>query len=145
MYRHILIATDGSAVAGKAVEHGLQLAKSCGAKVTGVMATEMWSALDVAGPGGLSRIEAYEAAATHAAKSVLDGFAEAARKHGVAAETLHVPDTEPAKGIIWSAEKLGCDLIVVGSHGRRGIERLLLGSQTQGVITNAKCPVLVCR
>ncbi len=145
MYRHILIATDGSDVARKAVQHGLQLAKSCGAKVTGVMATEMWSALDVAGPGGLTRIEAYEAAASNAAKVVLDGFSQAAKAHEVAAETLHVPDSEPADAIIWSAERLGCDLIVVGSHGRRGIERLLLGSQTQGVITRAKCPVLVYR
>lgn len=145
MYKHILIATDGSEIAQKAVDQGLRLAKILNAKVTGLTSTEMWSALDVAGPGAIARVEAYETAAAQSAKARLADFTDAAKTHGVAVETVHVPDTAPADGILWQAEKLGCDLIVMGSHGRRGIERLLLGSQAQAVLSRAKVPVLVCR
>ncbi len=145
MYRHLLIATDGSIVGQKAVEQGLELAKALNAKATAVTVTEMWSALDVAGKDGLLRIEKYEASATEVASKILASVREAARKAGVACETVHVPDRAPADGIVDTAEKKGCDLIVMGSHGRRGLSRLLLGSQANSVVTHAKIPVLVCR
>lgn len=145
MYKHVLIATDGSDVAVKAVSQGLQLAKVLQSKVTGVTTTEMWSALDVAGRDGMVKIEKYEAAAAEAAAKVLADFRHAAETAGVPCETVHVSDSAPADGIVLTAEKIGADLIVMGSHGRRGLNRLLLGSQAQGVITHAKIPVLVCR
>lgn len=145
MYKHIMIATDGSDVAQKGIDQGLSLAKALGAKVTGITTTEMWAALEVAGADGQTKIENYERAAAEQAQRVLAGFKNAAEAVGVACDTLHVPDASPADGIVASAEKLGCDLIVMGTHGRRGIEKLLYGSEAQGVITHTHLPVLVCR
>ncbi|MEQ1697726.1 MAG: universal stress protein [Hyphomicrobiaceae bacterium] len=145
MYKHLLIATDGTNVGQKAVEQGLKLAKAVNAKVTGVTVTEIWSALDVAGKDGLIKIEKYETAASEAAQSILHAFSAAAKEAGVECETIHVPDSSPCDGIVHTAEHQGCDLIVMASHGRRGINRLLLGSQAQSVISHAKIPVLICR
>lgn len=145
MYRNILIATDGSIVGQKAVEHGLELAKALNAKTTAVTVTEMWSALEMTGYNALIKIEKYEAAATEAASKILANVSQAAKKAGVECETVHVPDRAPADGIVDTAEKNGCELIVMGSHGRRGLTRLLLGSQAHSVVTHAKIPVLVCR
>lgn len=144
MYKHLLIATDGSSVGQKAVDHGLALAKTVGAKVTVVTVTEMWSAFDMAGQG-LAKIETYEAAAAQSANKILAAVSSAANAAGVACETVHVKDSAPAAGIVAEAERLGCDVIVMGSHGRRGLNRLLIGSHANEVVTHAKIPVLVCR
>jgi nucleotide-binding universal stress UspA family protein len=145
MFKHILLATDGSSASEKAVAQGLELAKSLNAKVLGVTSTELWSALDVSGPDGRERITKYETAAKKSADKILAGLSAAAERAGVACVTLHVADTSPAVAIVETAKREGCDLIIMGSHGRRGIDRLLLGSQAQRVVTNAACPVLVCR
>ena len=145
MYKHILICTDGSSVGEKAVEHGLEIAKLAKAKVTAVKVTEMWSALDVAGRDGLARIEHYEKVAAEAAKKILQTVAADAERAGVECDTLHVPDSHPAEGILATASARACDLIVMGSHGRRGLDRLLMGSQANNVLNQAKVPVLVCR
>ena len=145
MYKHILIATDGSVVGDKAIEQGLDVAKKFGAKATIIRVTEMWSALDVAGRDALSKIETYEKAAGEAAQEVLAKAKATADKAGVPCETLHVPDRVPADGIVGTAEARGCDLIVMGSHGRRGINKLLLGSQAQNVLAHTKKPVLIAR
>lgn len=145
MYKHLLIATDGSSVGDKAVTQGLEVAKRFGAKVTAIKVTEMWSALDVAGKDGLGKIESYEAAAAAAAAKILAKVAEAAKAAGVSCETQHVPDAAPADGILMSARERGCDLIVMGSHGRRGLNRLLLGSQAHNVLSQTTISVLVCR
>lgn len=145
MYKHILICTDGSSVGDKAVEQGLDVAKLMKAKVTAIKVTEMWSAIDVAGRDALTRIESYETAAAAAAKKILADVAEKAQKAGVACTTKHVPDSLPAEGILRTAEQDGCDLIVMGSHGRRGLNRLLLGSQAHNVLNQTQISVLVCR
>jgi len=145
MYKHILIATDGSAVGNKAIEQGLEVAKKFGAKVSIVKVTEMWAALDVAGRDALSRIETYEKAAAAAAQEILSKAKASAEKAGVVCDTLHVPDRVPADGIVATADQRGCDLIVMGSHGRRGLNKLLLGSQAQNVLTHTKKPVLIAR
>ena len=145
MFKNLLIATDGSSVGQKAVEQGLALAKALAARVTVVNVTEMWSALDMAGKGELLKIEEYETAAAKGANKILASVSDAAKKAGIACETVHVPDRAPADGIVHTAEQKGCDLIVMGSHGRRGLSRVLLGSQANGVVTHAKIPVLVCR
>ncbi len=145
MYRHVLIATDGSAVGDKAIEQGLEVARKFGAKATIVKVTEMWSALDVAGRDAMARIETYEKAASEAAQAILAKAKEAAQKAGVPCATRHVPDRVPADGIVATADSEGCDLIVMGSHGRRGINKLLLGSQAQNVLAQTRKPVLIAR
>jgi nucleotide-binding universal stress UspA family protein len=148
MYRHILIATDGSELAGKAVAHGIALAKNLGVPVSVVTVTEAWSAFELAqmsrerNPNPLNQ---YEEMATAAAGNVLDQAAQIAKSQGVTCELIHVRDRYPAEGIIATAKDKGCDLIVMASHGFRGIDRLLLGSQANEVLTHSKVPALIVR
>jgi nucleotide-binding universal stress UspA family protein len=146
MYKHILIATDGSEVARKGVDHGLSLAKSLGAKATIVMVTERWPVY--AGPEwmpGPTEMAEYEARQKEAATTVLSDVKAAADRLGIAAETVHVPEALPAEAIVATATERHCDLIVMASHGRRGLRRLLLGSQTSEVLVSSPVPVLVVR
>jgi nucleotide-binding universal stress UspA family protein len=146
MYKHILIATDGSEVARKGVDHGLSLAKSVGAKVTLVMVTERWPVHT--GPDwipGPTEMADYDARQKQAATTALADVKAAADRLGVAAETVHVPEAHPAEAIIATAGERQCDLIVMASHGRRGLRRLLLGSQTSEVLVGSPVPVLVVR
>lgn len=145
MYNHVLIATDGSSVGDKAIDQGLEVAKKFGSKVLIIKVTEMWSALDVAGRDALARIETYEKAASDAAAEILAKAKQKADQAGVACETMHVADRVPADGIVTTADSKNCDLIVMGSHGRRGINKLLLGSQAQNVLTHTRKPVLIAR
>ena len=146
MYKHILISTDGSEVAQKGVDHGLPLAKSLGAKVTVVTVTERFPVH--AGPDwipGPTEIADWDARQKEWATKVLADVKAAAGRLGVNAETAHVPEAQPAEAIIATANKRHCDLIVMASHGRRGLRRLLLGSQTSEVLVSSSVPVLVVR
>ena len=148
MYSRILIATDGSDLAGKAVEHGLQLAKTVNATVVFVTVTEIWSALDMAGDVGRGQFDpvaVYEKAAKHSAQVILEDAAARASSFGVASESRHVSDRKPAEGILETADLEDCDLIIMASHGRRGVKRMLLGSQTAEVTALSNKPVLVVR
>ncbi|MFM1814899.1 MAG: hypothetical protein RLZ98_1594 [Pseudomonadota bacterium] len=146
MYKHMLIATDGSSVGQKAVDQGFELAKTIGAKVTVVKVTEIWSALDVAaGSDTLSTVEKFEAHQAKIARDTLEQVSAQAKQLGIDCEVMHVKDSAPADGILRAANERGCDIIVMGSHGRRGFKKLLLGSQAVDVLTHAKLPVLVCR
>ena len=87
----------------------------------------------------------YEKNAAAGAAKVLAGAVDIARKVGIQCETLHVKDQLPAEGIVETASRLGCDLIVMASHGRRGISRMLLGSQATKVVQLSTVPVLICR
>jgi nucleotide-binding universal stress UspA family protein len=145
MYTHILIATDGSELAAKAVASGIELAKRLGAKLTAVTASEPWTTMMVAGdPGATFPTMEYEKAARENALRILDAVSSMAKAAGVACETVHVM-TYPADAIVDTATSKGCDLIVMASHGRRGIARVLLGSQAVNVLTHSKIPVLICR
>jgi nucleotide-binding universal stress UspA family protein len=146
MYKHILISTDGSEVAQKGVDHGLALAKSLGARVTIVTVTERFPVY--AGPDwipGPAEMEAWDGRQKEWATKVLADVKAAADRLGVVAETVHVADAQPADAIIATANKGPCDLIVMASHGRRGLRRLLLGSQTSEVLVSSPVPVLVVR
>lgn len=148
MYKNILIATDGSKLADKAVAHGIALAKAHHATASVVTVTDMWSAFDMAHEYKLGKKDAigeYEVLAAAGAKRVLDKAAEAAKAQGVDCRLIHVPDKHPADGILAAAEDVGADLIVMASHGRRGMQRLLLGSQANEVVTRSKVPVTVVR
>ncbi len=145
MYKHILIATDGSELGAKAVEQGLDFAKQLGAKVTAVTVTEPWTAAAYGTIPTPSLIKVYEQAAAENAARILASVDDVARKKQVACDPLHVKDHYPADGIIHTAKDKGCDLIVMASHGRRGLARVLLGSETMKVLTLSPIPVLVCR
>ena len=148
MYRKILIATDGSELASKAVDHGVMLAKKFEASVIFVTVTEIWSAVEMMADSarGISNsVEKYEEMAAKSAQNVLAATKAVAHGAGIECETLHVRDRVPAEGIIAIANEKGCDLIVMASHGRRGLNRLMLGSQTAEVQVNSKVPMLVLR
>jgi nucleotide-binding universal stress UspA family protein len=145
MYKHILIATDGSELAGKAVTTGLALAKQLSATVTAVTVTEPWTAL-VAGEMALGfPYQEYEKGAAENAAGILAAVGEAGKGIGMTCATVHIPDRFPAEAIVECAKDRGCDLIVMASHGRRGLSKLLLGSETTRVLTHSSVPVLVCR
>jgi len=145
MYKHVLIATDGSELAAKAVTAGLELAKHLKAKATAVTATEPWAAV-VTGEAALGfPLAQYEKAAAEASAHILSAVSDAANGRGVVCATVHAKDRYPAEGILETAKTNGCDLIVMASHGRRGLSRLLLGSEAVRVLTHSTVPVLICR
>jgi nucleotide-binding universal stress UspA family protein len=145
MYEHILIATDGSDIAARAVAQGLGLAKQLGARVTAVSVTEPWPA-GVYGPVPTpSLIKVYDKTAAGNAAAALASAATAAGQLGLGCATLHVKDRHAAVGIVEAAGAVGCDLIVVGSHGRHALARVLLGSVATEVLTTSPVPVLICR
>jgi nucleotide-binding universal stress UspA family protein len=145
MFAHIMIATDGSALAQRAVAQGLALAKALGAKATAVTVTEPISALLVGEAAIAFPIEEYDKAASADAARILAGVSAQAAQAGVACDTLHVSQRHPAEGIVEAAKAQGCGLIVMASHGRRGFSKLLLGSQATRVLTLSEVPVLICR
>ena len=145
MFKHILIATDGSALSQKGVDQGLELAKALGAKTLLVTVSEPRTSY-VSGEMAISfPVQEYEEQVKASAGKVLAAAVAAAQAAGVACETLHVKDKIPADGIVDAAKERGCDLIVMSSHGRRGISRVLLGSQANNVVTHSSIPVLICR
>jgi nucleotide-binding universal stress UspA family protein len=145
MYKHILIATDGSELAGKAVAAGFALARELRAQVTAVTVTEPWTAL-VPGEAMIAfPVEDYEKTANENAARILSGVSALARKADISCATIHAKDQFPADGILDTAKKNHCDLIVMASHGRRGLGRLLLGSEAVNVLTHSSLPVLICR
>lgn len=149
MYKKILIATDGSDLAARALEHGASLAKIVGADVVVVTVIEPAALM---GGGYVSAAgtvfdpipELVEAQKDATSKLLQKAVAKVA-EHGVNATYEYVDNSFPAEGIISTAERVGADLIVMGSHGRRGLGRLLLGSQTNEVLAHTKIPVLVTR
>jgi nucleotide-binding universal stress UspA family protein len=144
MYQHILIATDGSKLAGKAVTAGLGLAAALKAKATAVTAEEPLEALMVAEPSQRSPMAEFERAAAESARRILAEVRQKAREQGIDCDTVQVSDF-PAPAILATAKARGCDLIVMSSHGRRGLDRLFLGSQTRRVLAHSPVPVLICK
>jgi nucleotide-binding universal stress UspA family protein len=148
MYHHIMIATDGSELSHRALEHGLALAKAVGADVTALTVTEGWAVSDMASRAELGDkhpVDDYEAEAQRLAWRILDKAREKAEALGVACAVVHEPDSHPSEAILRVAQARGCDLIVVSTHAREGLARLVIGSQAAQVIAGAKVPVLVCR
>lgn len=147
MYTHILIPTDGSELAQKGVDHGLSLAKALGSKVTIVTATEPFPVPTggvawVITPNDIAR---YSAGRKKAAEELLAPIKAMAEKMGLAVDTIHVADARPAAAILETAQHVSSNLIVMASHGRRGVQRLLLGSQAAEVVSSSPVPVLIVR
>lgn len=148
MYDHILIATDGSDLARKGVEHGLDLASRLGSRVTIVSVTTPLdpSAVQAALEGGVEDpVGSYDRTVAEEMKQRFAALERQASDKGVKVELTHEIDEHPAEAIVRLAERLRCDLIVMSSHGRRGLRRLVLGSQTAEVVTHTTIPVLVVR
>ena len=148
MYRKILIATDGSELAGKAILHGVALAGSVGATVVFVTVSEPWHPREMfeeAARGNSDPVGRYEDMVETSARNILIAAKAAADDAGVACETRHMRSGEPAQGIVATVEREGCDLVVMASHGRRGLSRLITGSQTSEVLAYSTVPVLVIR
>ena len=144
MFKHILIATDGSELAQKAVSQGLGLASRLKARVLAVTVTEPWTMMGEPLPTP-STIKAYEKASAENADRITSQLVEAAQENDVACSALHVADRYPAEGILEAAAKNGCDLIVMASHGRGRLGRILLGSVATEVLVRSAVPVLICR
>jgi len=149
MYKNLLIATDGSELGDKALDAALDLARQNGASLTILTATD--PVATGIGSGGFGTIDAgpilarlEEAYATEAA-NLLAAARHKAQEAGIAAETLHLPRHRPSDGIVETVAEKGCDLIIMGSHGRRGLNRLLLGSQAAEVLARASVPVLIVK
>jgi nucleotide-binding universal stress UspA family protein len=162
MYANILLSTDGSDVAKKGLENGFALAKALNAKVTVITVTEplpiavteplpisVIEPLSIdfgsghAGGWSAEEVARFDAACKEQAAKVLDEAQAMAEHIGISAELLHIPNAHPASAMIETAKSRGCDLIVMGSHGRRGLRKFFLGSQTSEVLAAASVPVLV--
>jgi nucleotide-binding universal stress UspA family protein len=144
MYKHILIATDGSELAQQAVKAGLVLARTLGAKATAVTVSEPWTSAAGGEASAGFPYDAYEKAVAEAAAKTLTSVSNVAKQLDITCATVHLKNY-PAEGILQAAKERGCDLIVMASHGRRGFTRLLLGSQAMRVLTGSSVPVLVYR
>ena len=148
MYERILIATDGSELAGKGLRHGLSLAAALRVPVVIVTVTEPWmpafdDALALSADPAMQQ-EYREGCAMSAQRILQDAIAQASTA-GVACETVHVPDGFPSEAIVKVTAGHHAGLVVMASHGRRGLGRVLLGSQTQAVLAKSTVPVLVVR
>jgi len=147
VFKHVLIPTDGSAVARKAVRAGVALARDLGAKVTAYYAMDMIQPYAF-GDGYIldtSTLLGIERGAKEVGQKYLAAVEQAAKAAGVPCETLMTKPETPAEGIIAAAKKRKCDVIFMASHGRGGLASLVLGSVTQKVLARSKIPVLVYR
>lgn len=147
MYRHILIPSDGSELAEKAVEAGIEFARSIHARVTGFTAVPEYrtpSESELMAKHVISLAE-YEEQAKRNAERILERIAARARAAGVEYDADYVQSDHPYEAIVRAAEAHGCDLIFMASHGRRGFAALMHGSETRGVLTHSTIPTLVYR
>ncbi len=149
MYKHLLVASDGSKLSLKAVKTAARLAKQLGARLTAVHVIAPYVPPVYSEPIGYIPItfnpKEYKQASEREAKRVLGAAIEAASKEDVDCGQVVVTDAVAWQGILKAARSRKCDALVMASHGRRGLAGLLLGSETTKVLTHTKLPVLVCR
>lgn len=147
MYKHILVPTDGSKLSAKAIRAAVRLAKICQARLTGLYVIPPY-APPVYAEGtmyGVLSPRNYKEITEKEAKKALAVVDIEAQTSEVGASTMFLAAGQPWRAIIGAARSKKCDLIVMASHGRRGLSGLLLGSETAKVLTHSKIPVLVCR
>jgi nucleotide-binding universal stress UspA family protein len=145
MFEHILIPTDGSELSEAAIQKGIQLARNLNAKVTGFHVMLPFHVFTTRTEILKDSREEYERKSQIQAERFLGGIKKAAEKAGVSCDISCTMSDHPYEMIIKAADKKGCDLIVMASHGRRGVQGVLIGSETQKVLTHTKTPVLVVR
>jgi nucleotide-binding universal stress UspA family protein len=145
MYKHVLIPTDGSELSIGAVRQGANFAKAIGAKITLLTVMPPYNAYELGEMWPLTDSEQYRQHAEQQAEKRLATARELVDAAGVPCETVHIEHERPYEAIIETASSHGCDLILMGSHGRRGLSAILLGSETTKVLTHSTIPVLVVR
>jgi nucleotide-binding universal stress UspA family protein len=150
MYRHILLATDGSKRSDRATRQAVALAKALGASITAlhVVPTEqMFLDQSFVTPVTLSQSlkNQFKKQAALASNEILEKLRAQAAAAGIACETVSATGDSPYQAILKQAAKSGCDLIMMASHGRKGVSGALLGSETAKVLANSEIPVLVVR
>lgn len=146
MFKNILIPTDGSDSSQRAIRMGLELAKLHGACITGIHVIPDYHLL-IAYEGAFDPIteERIEAEAKSRAQAYLDFMHRAATEANVPCATVCETSDHPYEAILRTAEAKRCDLILMTSHGRKGLAAVLLGSETRKVLTHSKVPVLIVR
>jgi nucleotide-binding universal stress UspA family protein len=148
MYKHILIPTDGSPTAEKAVEAGLQFAREAGARVTlftAVPEYEMPSEAQILARHRCVSIDEHDRVSAAKARELLAPAEQRAREAGVACDSDFAQSNHPAQAIVAAARGHGCDAIFMSSHGRTGLAKLWHGSETEEVLTGSAIPTLVYR
>ncbi|RJQ47294.1 MAG: universal stress protein [Gaiellales bacterium] len=147
MYQRILVATDGSTLSKKAVGNAIALAQLSGAELVALKVVPRYPQSYFEGGLALpaSNIAKVEKQWAEHGQTIVDAVAKSALSKGVKVKAVTVKSDLISDAIIAAAKKHKCDLIVMASHGRRGIKRLLLGSETQQVLTHSHIPVLVLR
>jgi nucleotide-binding universal stress UspA family protein len=145
MFKHILLPTDGSPLSEVAVKKGVQFAKSIGARVTGLYVIAPFRLFGRRGEMISDSKQQYEKDSQADAQSYLSVISAAAKEAGVTYDGVADTNAHPYAAIVEAAEKRGCDLIMMASHGRRGVQAVLIGSETTKVLTHTKIPVLVLR
>ena len=144
MFKKILVPSDGSDLAHKAAEFAADLAKVHGAEVIGVYVIDPFPYIGI-GDASAIGLQAYLTEAKGAAGQALDALRKVCEAHGVAFAGDTIERSVVYEGITETAKVEGCDLIVMGSHGRKGVEALFLGSVAQKVLTHAQVPVLIVK
>ncbi|WP_354684187.1 universal stress protein [Cupriavidus necator] len=145
MFKHLLLAVDGSELSESAFRKALVLARETGARVTAVRVCPNYHVMTYQVEMLEDTRETYVREAAETANRYLLERAEEASAAGVPCDTAYVVNDHPYEAIIKTAEEKGCDLVVMASHGRRGIQGMLIGSETLKVLTHSKIPVLVYR
>jgi nucleotide-binding universal stress UspA family protein len=145
MFRHILLPTDGSPLSDAAMRKGIEFAKTINARVTGFCAVLELPYVGCEAEIGPEFIQQTKTAVQAEVNKNLLAIETAAREADVPCEILKINCVQIYEAIIEAAEQNECDLIIMASHGRRGVQGLLLGSETQKVLTHSKVPVLVYR
>ena len=147
MYKRILVATDGSTLSKKAVASAIELAALNNAELVAVKVTPRYpqSYFEGSLPLSENEVSKIESQWKEAAQKIVDAVVKTAKAQGVSAKAVVVKSDIVSDAIIAAAKKHKADLIVMSSHGRKGIKRLLLGSETQQVLTHVSLPVLVLR
>ena len=144
MYKKILVPTDGSDTGAKVIPHAVALAKSCGAAVVGLNVTDPYPYSGLAETVPITA-DRYRVHVTQEAEDALKPLQDACKAADLAFEPIIAEDIHPWKAMLDVAKERGCDLVVIASHGRRGMQALLLGSETQKLLTHSTIPVLVLR
>ena len=143
-YSHLLVPTDGSERSLRAVREAVGLAAALGARIT-VLTVEQQPRMPVPGMGERLDAATLASAARQESERVVNEALAIAAAAGVAATAERISGERPHRAIVAATDRLACDLIVMASHGRRGFQRMLLGSQTQRVLVQAGVPVRVIR
>ena len=145
MFKHVLLPTDGSPQSESAIQQGIELAKETHARVTGIHVVPEFHVFTYQPDKLEDTREQYAKDSQAKAAKILQAVETAARDAGVPCDTVCVTSDEPYEAIIRTADEQGCDLIAMASHGHKGIKGLLVGSETQKVLTHSHQPVMVLR